>query len=97
MAAAEELARVVGTAPACEALTVNRASLYRRRKRPASTSRCRPAPSRALSEAERETVRDLLHAPRFVDKAPAQVWAFTEREAGAVRIINRDEAGARGL
>ena len=75
MTAAEELSRVVGTAPACAALTVNRASLYRRRKRPASTQRRRPTPSRALSLAERQGVCDVLHGPRFMDKAPAQVYA----------------------
>jgi putative transposase len=81
MTAAEELSRVVGTAPACEALTVNRASLYRRRKRPASTQRRRPTPSRALTVVERQTVRDALHDPRFVDKAPAQVYATLLDEA----------------
>jgi putative transposase len=75
MVAAEELSQVVGTAPACEALTVNRASLYRRRRPPSSTPRRRPTPSRALSLVERQTVRDVLHDRRFVDKAPAQVWA----------------------
>ncbi len=76
MDAAEDLARVVGTAPACSALTVNRASLYRRRRRPAETPRRRPTPSRALTLVERQIVCDLLHAERFVDKAPAQVYAL---------------------
>jgi len=75
MDAAENLARVVGTAPACAALTVSRASLYRRR-RPTGTLRRRPTPSRALSLTERHAVCALLHADRFVDKAPAQVYAI---------------------
>ena len=75
MDAAEEMAPVVGTAPACEALTVNRASLYRRRCRPITVARRRPTPARALSPVERQTVRDVLHSERFVDKAPAQVVA----------------------
>jgi putative transposase len=75
MDAAESLARVVGTAPACVALTVNRASLYRRRRRPWQTPRRRPTPSRALSITERQVVCDVLHSERFVDKAPAQVYA----------------------
>ena len=75
MDAAEDLARVVGTAPACAALTVSRASLYRRR-RPRGTPRRRPTPSRALSPAERRSVCDVLHAARFVDQAPAQVYAI---------------------
>jgi hypothetical protein len=40
---------------------------------------CLPAPPkpqpRALSEAERAGIPDLLHSQRFVDKAPAQVYA----------------------
>jgi putative transposase len=75
MDAVEDLARVVGTAPACEALTINRASLYRRRCRPTTVARRRPTPARALSPVERQTVRDVLHSERFVDKAPAQVVA----------------------
>jgi len=75
MDAAEDLARVVGTAPACVALTVNRASLYRRRRRPTETFRRRPTPQRALTDAERQVVCGVLHQERFVDKAPAQVYA----------------------
>jgi putative transposase len=76
MAAAEDLARVAGTAPACAALTVNRASLYRRRRRPAEIPRRRPTPSRALTLTERQIVCDVLHSERFADKAPAQVYAI---------------------
>ena len=75
MDAVETLAPVVGTAAACEALTINRASLYRRRCRPATVPRRRPTPPRALSAVERQTVRDVLHSERFVDKAPAEVVA----------------------
>jgi putative transposase len=75
MAAAIELALVVGMAPACAALTVSRASLYRRRRGPTATVRHQPTPRRALSVAERQLVCDVLHEERFVDKAPAQVYA----------------------
>lgn len=75
MDAVETLAPVVGTAAACQALTINRASLYRRRCRIATAPRRRPTPARALSPVERQTVRDVLHSERFVDKAPAQVVA----------------------
>jgi putative transposase len=75
MNAAEELAHVVGTAPACAALTVNRASLYRHRRRCPGVARRRPTPDRALSTAERQVVCDVLHEERFVDKAPAQVYS----------------------
>ena len=74
MDAAEDLARVVGTAPACVALTVNRASLYRRRRGHPEASPQRPTPSRALAVAERDVVCDLLHSGRFADRAPAQVY-----------------------
>ena len=75
MDAAFDLARVVGTAAACAALTVSRASLYRRRHRSPETARRYPTPPRALSIAERQVVGDVLHSERFVDQAQAQVYA----------------------
>ncbi len=98
MDAAEDLARVVGTAPACAALTVNRASLYRRRRRPHETPRRRPTPSRALTLAERQIVCDLLHAEHFVDKAPAQVYAILLDEGiyhCSIRTMHRILAARR--
>lgn len=75
MQAAEDLARHVGVAPACEALCVPRASLYRRRgTAPVSPRPPRRSP-RALLPEERQAVLDQLHSLRFADKAPAQVWA----------------------
>ena len=75
--AAEELAREIGkTAPACEALDVSRATLYRRRSQGIPERRSRPKPPRALDSTEREAVLYELHSPRFMDKAPAQVWAI---------------------
>jgi putative transposase len=75
MVAVEDLAGVVGTSPACAALTVSRASLYRRRRPRPAPLRPRPTPARALSDVERQSVCDLLHSPRFADQAPAQVYA----------------------
>ncbi len=76
MSAAATLANAVGTAPACDALAVSRATLYRRRRpRPMPLPRSRPTPPRALADAERRQVLAVLHAPRFADKAPAQVYA----------------------
>ena len=63
----------MGTEPACRALGLSRATLYRGR-RPAGVARPRPAPPRALAAVERHGVLDLLHT-RFVDQAPAQVHA----------------------
>ncbi len=73
MTAVEEAAVTLGTAPACRASGVPRASLYRRR-RPAVVLRPRPTPPRALKAGERQGVLDLLHT-RFIDQAPAQVHA----------------------
>jgi hypothetical protein len=84
MDAAETLAPDVGTAAACRAMGVARATVYRRRRpaaprdsNPSSVAmreEARPQP-RALNHQERQVVLDALHSPRFVDKAPAAVWA----------------------
>lgn len=73
MIAVDEAAATLHTAPACDALGLPRASLYRRRQ-PARVVRPRPTPPRALDLVERQTVLTLLHT-RFVDQAPAQVHA----------------------
>jgi putative transposase len=71
-----EIAPMIGTLPACQALGVSRASLYRRRSPPpARPVRQRSPPPRALSDAERSRVLEQLHSPRFVDCSPAEVWA----------------------
>lgn len=78
MMAVLELAPVVGKAAACDSLAVSRASFYRRRARNDRPSQVRPArrrPGRALSEQQRQSVLDLLHSERFVDKSPAEVRA----------------------
>jgi len=65
----------VGVAPLCQALGVPRANVYRRRRpvpEPASTRRNSP---RALSEAERQEVCDVLHSEGYMDQPPAQVYA----------------------
>jgi putative transposase len=72
----EELTPLVGTRLACRALGAAPATIYRRRRPPEpGPRRPRPAPFRALSEAEREAVLGELHSERFVDSSPAQVWA----------------------
>jgi putative transposase len=74
MQAIEDASLTMGTAPACEALGVSRASVYRQRH-PARPPATRPAPPRALAPGERQVVLDTLHAERFMDQAPAQVHA----------------------
>jgi putative transposase len=72
----EELTPIVGTRPACRALGVAPATVYRRRRPPKPRPlRPRRPPVRALSAAEREAVLDELHSERFVDASPAQVYA----------------------
>src|SRR6266581_7799916 len=72
----EELTPIVGTRPACRALGVAPATIYRRRRPPAPRPPGpRRLPARALSEAERQAVLAELHSERFVDASPAQVWA----------------------
>ena len=65
-------------AAACAALGLPRASFHRRRAaatRPPATVRPRPKPARALAADERQGVIDLLREPRFVDQAPAEIYA----------------------
>jgi putative transposase len=64
----------LGIAPTCAALGLPRATYYRRR-RPARVSLPRRPSPRALSGAEQTAVLTLLHEPRFVDLAPAEVYA----------------------
>ena len=66
------------TAAACAALGISRASVQRRRARLTATpaiTRPRPRPSRALTVPQQQEVLDLLHASRFADQAPAEVYA----------------------
>ena len=71
--AARGLAGHVGVSAACEALGVARATFYRRRRPKTGQRQPRPAPARALGEAERSEVFEVLCSPRFADRAPAEV------------------------
>ena len=74
MSAVGELAPAAGTQAACRALGVSRATVYRRRRRCLPRA-SRPRPPRALTAAERHTVLGELHHSRFIDLAPAEVYA----------------------
>ena len=66
------------TAAVCAALGVSRANVLRRRSHlaaPSAIARQRPKPPRALSDPQQQVVLDLLHAPRFADQAPAEIYA----------------------
>ena len=64
----------LGIAPTCAALGVPRATYYRWRRPQNAPPRRRPS-ARALSDAERTAVLAVLHEPRFMDLAPAEVYA----------------------
>ena len=96
MQTAEELAVSQGIAAACAALAVPRSSLYRVRSLAAEVmpvaTPVRPPPPRALSQAEKEQVRDLLNSERFQDAAPREVYAELldeERYLCSVRTMYR--------
>ncbi len=73
----------IGTERACQKLGLPRSSFYRNRLRQTGgvgqthrRARAVPVkPARALSEAERIEVRDLLNSERFCDASPRHVWA----------------------
>ncbi len=70
----DETAAIDGVEATCDALGVCRATYYRW-KRPVYGPAHRPTPARALVPAEVQAVLDVLHEDRFVDQAPAQVYA----------------------
>jgi putative transposase len=74
MGAAETLAQEIGLAPACDALGVSRATLYRHRQPPAAIS-VRSKSPRSLSESEQQAVLNQLNSERFMDCSVAEVYA----------------------
>lgn len=95
MEAAVALSWAVGVKPACESLDISRCQFYRvqaRKAAPVVEPRKRPSPPRALSSDERQTVLDVLHSERFMDKAPHEVYATLLDEGeyiGSVRTMYR--------
>jgi putative transposase len=78
MEALEVLTPEVGTRPACAAMGVPPASVYRHRARRNGAAPCprrRPSPGRALVSQERQEVLDVLHSEPFMDKAPQEIYA----------------------
>jgi len=74
MAATQSLSREIGIQPACDAFGIVRSGFYRGQK-PATAPAPRPSPPRTLSAEERQAVLATLHSDRFVDTAPATVYA----------------------
>jgi putative transposase len=75
MNATEKLAASTSISLACSTFGVSRSTVHRRRRPIRPTPKPRHARShRALSDEERQQVRELLHM-RFVDKSPQVAWA----------------------
>jgi putative transposase len=74
MNALPELARVAGTSRACAGLGLSRATVYRQRRPKTPTVRTRTPPLK-LDAVEQAAVLAELMSPRFVDRAPHQVYA----------------------
>ena len=74
MSITASLAHEVGIRPACNALDVSRAGFYRWRHPKEKEPSCRLSPL-ALSFEERNGVLDMLHADRFIDRAPREIYA----------------------
>ena len=74
----EQLAQTVGIVAACQVLDVPRSSLYRSRH-PRQDELAHPQATstspRALSQAERECIREVLDSQRFEDQSPQEVYA----------------------
>jgi hypothetical protein len=74
MATVTEVGPRLGIAPTCMALGLPRATYYRRRQPLRTRPPRRPSPC-ALREEEETAVLAVLHEPRFVNLAPADVYA----------------------
>jgi putative transposase len=75
MPAVRDLAADVGLTAACRALAVAPASYYRWSGAAQSEPTCRPRSPLALAATEEQAVLDVLHTKRFVDVAPAEIYA----------------------
>jgi putative transposase len=78
MTTCQQLAPELGISAACLSMGVARATLYRRLHPPVAPEvglQSRPKPGRSLNPQERQDVLDVLHTERFMDKAPATVYA----------------------
>jgi putative transposase len=92
MTAVLHLAPELGVKAMCAALGVDRATYYRHRAPFHGPKPRRPSPPRRLDDDERQTLLDTLHEPRFVDLAPAEVFATLLDEGrylGSVRTMHR--------
>ncbi len=98
MSALNVLAPDIGLAPACAALRINRAGIYRanlQRRRvvsPLPQPKPRPRAPLALSQLERQAMIEVLCSERFADCAPRTIYATLLDEGrylGSVRTMYR--------
>ncbi len=75
MQAVTELAADVGVRDACDTLGVSRATWYRRQASAKPSPKPRSTPPRRIPDDTRQAVLDVLCSDRFVDRAPAEVFA----------------------
>lgn len=75
MQTVKTLGESLGIAATCSALGLPRATYYRKRSPVYGPNPKRKAPPRTIPAAQREEVFNVLNEARFMDKAPAQVWA----------------------
>ncbi len=75
MSALPQLADLAGTARACEGLGLSRATVYRKRRTKPPILGARVPPLK-LDESEQAAVLGELMSPRFVDRAPHQIYAI---------------------
>lgn len=71
---AERLGEQISVKAACQVLKVSRSRVYRARQ-PQGQPAERPLSAAALSDREREQVRQVFNSERFQDQAPRQVYA----------------------
>ncbi len=94
MDAFHQLHPTAGVTSACSTLGINRAAIYRRRapERHTMPPKPRSACVFALSQIERQDILDILDSERFVDVAPATIYATLLDEGryhGSVRTMYR--------
>ena len=76
MSAISSASPVLGLRSACNAIGLPRATFYRRLRTQGNVPATGFKSHRALSTEERQRALDHLHAERFVDKAPAEVYSI---------------------
>src|SRR5512140_3783942 len=75
IAAVKEMGPKLGYVSTCAALGLPRATFYRTVTPPKAPRQPRPKPKQTLPADERSAVLAVLHEERFVDLAPAEVYA----------------------